>query len=124
MCAYQYHTVIFLHTAPWQAPKDVMVEVEGPHTVNITWLPPPSQHNGVIRLYLVNVSRIGSAGQLTYNSSSTFLLLADLVAYNTYLVRVAAVTIAPGPYSETVHAATPEAGKQSHNRDIVSQMKH
>lgn len=97
-------------TAPAHFPEGVSVDVQGPHTLNVSWSPPATQQNGVIRSYTVNLTT--SAGLTRqYVATSTFILIEDLVPYSTYFIQVAAFTVASGPYSETVYAATPETGK-------------
>ena len=99
-----------LYIAPGQPPEDVTAVIDGPHSINVSWSPPHSEQNGVIRQYLVELSK-SDMTIVFYNSSTTSMALTELESHSTYLIRVAAVTIAAGPYSDTVHAFTPETGK-------------
>ena len=104
-------------TAPAHSPEGVSVDIQGPHTVNVSWSPPSSQQNGVIRSYTVNLTTsTGLTHQ--YIATSTFILIQGLISYSTYFIQVAAFTVASGPYSETAYAATPETGKYSWTKII------
>lgn len=92
-----------------------MVEVQGPHTINVSWSPPHSQQNGVIRSYSLELTWSDTELVEDFVSNTTSFLLVELVAYSTYFIRVAAVTVAAGPYSELAFAATPEAGKSHYS---------
>ncbi len=102
---------MFLNSAPAKAPEYVQVDVLDAHSMNIFWDPPTSHQNGIIRSYTVNIS-MNYREELSHQHSSntTSILITDLIAYSTYFVQVAAVTVAEGPYSDSVYAATPEAG--------------
>jgi hypothetical protein len=87
------------------------VEALDAHTFNVSWNPPSSQRNGVIRNYLVNLTDAVEGLDYQYLANQTSMTIRELVPHNTYFTQVAAVTIAPGPFSESVYAVTPETGK-------------
>lgn len=91
------------------------VEVVDAHTLNVSWSPPSTQQNGVIRGYWVNLTVAATGLGRQYTANLTFIIIRELVAYSTYFIQVAAVTTAPGPFSDSVYAATPEAGKECKN---------
>lgn len=78
--------------------------------MNVSWQPPLSQQNGLIRMYLLNVS-VADSGVITqHRVNDTSVLLDELVPYTTYNIQVAAVTVTLGPYSTNTYSVTPEAG--------------
>lgn len=81
------------------------------HTFNVSWSPPSTQQNGVIRSYTVNLTDAATGLVYQYTANHTSVLIRELVPYNTYFTQVAAVTIASGPFSDSVYAVTPETGK-------------
>lgn len=101
----------YSYAAPAQPPEDVTVDVQNAHTLNVSWIPPTSQQNGMIRSYSVNITMADTGLLHGYISNTTSILIGELVPYSVYFIEVAAVTVATGPYSEIIYAATPEAGK-------------
>ena len=75
------------------------------------WQPPvATQQNGIIRSYILTVSivEVGTSEQLTSNSPQ--LIIHDLHPFYTYSFLIAAVTIRPGPFSDTFSIQMPPAG--------------
>ena len=82
------------------------------HTITVSWHAPYSQQNGLIRMYFVNVTDADSELTTQHRANAnTSITIHELVPYTAYFFRVAAVTVAAGPYSEIAYGATPEAGK-------------
>ena len=78
----------------------------------LTWSPPPvSTHNGMIRMYTVRVLEIDTGFEFYHNTTDTNTALSSLHPYYTYKCSVAAVTVAYGPYSESISIQTEEDGK-------------
>ena len=80
-------------------------------TLHITWKPSTlDQQNGIIRSYEITLSVLetGSSQQLT--STMPELMLLDLHPFYTYSFLIAAVTIGPGPASETFTIQMPQTG--------------
>ena len=103
-------TVLCLCAAPARPPEDVVVDVLGAHTLNVSWLPPSSQQNGVIRSYSVNMTQANTQQDYQHSTNNTSIIIDHLLPYTAYFIQVAAVTVSAGPFSETLYAATPEAG--------------
>lgn len=81
-------------------------------TIVFTWSPPGADlQNGVIREYRVQVQEIETGNFSLYTSFSTSIEISSLHPDYTYDIRVAAVTIAIGPYSAIVNITTPEDGE-------------
>ena len=80
-------------------------------TVAFQWDPPPPQdHNGIIREYVVTISIVGSNESQTQIFTGTTAIIGSLIPSFTYQFTVAAYTIATGPYSASVNITLPEDG--------------
>ena len=80
-------------------------------TVAIQWNPPPPQdHNGIIREYVVTISMLGNNEIRTQIFTGTTAIIGSLIPSFTYQFTVAAYTIATGPYSTSVNITLPEDG--------------
>ena len=82
-------------------------------TVYLSWEPLPSDtKNGIIREYIIHVSvPTDTTDDFMEVSNTTFHTLSNLNPFYTYEIKVAAVTIGPGPYSNTSTVCTPQDGK-------------
>ncbi len=104
--------VVCVYEAPGLPPQSVTITVHDSHSMTVTWMPPSSEHNGVIIGYNVNVTLAYSLLlPVQYFTNSTSFHLEGLTPHSTYHVEVAAVTVAIGPYSEYVYAIIPEDGE-------------
>ena len=80
-------------------------------TVSFQWDPPPPQdHNGIIRKYIVTISIVGRNEIQTQTFTDTSAIIGSLMPSITYQFRVAAYTIATGPYSTSINITLPEDG--------------
>ena len=97
--------------APSGPPTAINVSSLSSTSLFISWSPPlPAQSNGVIQYYIVNVSVAESQEKLQFETSSTTLTLNDLQPFYSHTVIVAAVTVAPGPFSNEYNLALPSDG--------------
>ena len=98
--------------APSSAPLNLSLHEIGSSYALLRWTPPPeSDRNGVIEHYQVQLS--SSLGfNFSYNTagSQTHLLLNSLQPSTQYTCSVAAVTVATGPASTTIHFTTDTSG--------------
>ena len=68
--------------------------------VFLSWKPPPQHHrNGVINGYYVEISEVNSTTTFNYRTEEDYLLVDDLQQDVVYKCRVAAFTVAMGPFS-------------------------
>ena len=75
------------------------------------WNPPPEDaHNGIIRRYSLNVTEVATGRYFSRHTSDLQYTFLHLHPYHTYLFTVAAVTISPGPPTESVAVTTLETG--------------
>ena len=78
----------------------------------LSWSAPPLRdQNGLIRHYRVRCIHQGGGDFEILTDLSTERLIAGLHPFYNYTCSVAAVTVAPGPYSLTVLVTTLEDGK-------------
>ena len=102
---------IALTTAPSSPPINLNVRQVTSTSFILSWSAPPlREQNGLIRHYSVRCThQEGDFEILT--DSLTARLITNLRPFYNYTCSVAAVTIAPGPYSSTVLVTTLEDGK-------------
>ena len=80
----------------------------------LTWdPPPPSQVNGIIREYRLNITEAatGVLLQFTTDADERELVVGDLHPYYIYHCSVVAYTILPGPVTSTFTIQTEEDSK-------------
>lgn len=98
--------------APSGAPQRLTSDVRSSRVVNISWQPPiEEQQNGDIRQYRITLRENPTGREWNMITVSTSHLLDFLHPYYNYTVRVAAYTVAVGPYSESLQFTTHEDGK-------------
>lgn len=79
--------------------------------LNFTWLAPPAnQQNGIITYYIIVFTEVTTSKSFQYTSNVTSLLVNNLHPYYTYNIKIAAVTIEPGPFLSGISLTMPEAG--------------
>lgn len=97
--------------APSGPPEDVSLTIVSSTSIRVSWSPPlTDDHNGIIRLYNINITEVDTGDVFMETSVSTFLVLSNLHPFYTYECIVSAFTIAEGPYSEEAEITTPEDG--------------
>ena len=99
--------------APSAPPENFNTVSVSPTSASITWEPPPADDvNGVVILYIINVTVVGSGETFLLNSTTTSLNVTILQPYRTYICVIAAVTsIGTGPFSVQLVLQTPQARK-------------
>ena len=103
------------HAVPAASPQIIQSMIVNSSSVLISWQPPPlNDRNGIISIYVVNVSlEVNDTMPKQYITSSLNVTLVGLNPFSTYVVAVAAETsVGRGPFSVfTIY--TPEDGKAS-----------
>ena len=90
------------HTAPSAPPQNIDGFAIDHMTVQLMWDPPPLyQQNGVITSYLINVTERETGLVFTRSTTDLRTLFTNLHPDYVYECRVAAVTVAQGPYTLT-----------------------
>ena len=80
-------------------------------SIFISWDPPPAlTQNGIIREYSVIIHNVKSGVNLTFFTLKTQLNVSVLSPYTTYGVKVAAITVASGPFTNTSNVTTLQDG--------------
>ena len=102
---------ILVSSAPKSPPVITTHYAINSSTVAFQWDPPPPQdHNGIIREYVVTISTLGYNETQTQIFTGTTAIIGSLIPSFTYQFTVAAYTIATGPYSTSVNITLPEDG--------------
>lgn len=80
--------------------------------ISISWSSPPTiDINGVIQHYTVEVDEVWTGHTLTFYPTNTNISVGALHPYYVYQCRVAAVTVAQGPFTSNLQIVTGEDGK-------------
>lgn len=106
-------TVIHMpEAAPASAPLGIAAATVTSTGFLLSWSGPPVQdHNGVIRNYSIIIRELNTGNTVNLVSQTTNQLFDSLQPYYNYSVQVAAVTVAPGPFSPAFVITTLEDSK-------------
>jgi receptor-type tyrosine-protein phosphatase Q len=100
-------TLVTPEDVPTSAPTYPSGYALSARSIYLSWYPPPVlERHGIIRQYRINVTEQETGELTTYTTSSTFIELALLHPFYTYVWTVAAVTISPGPYTTSGSVTT------------------
>ena len=100
-------------TVPTSSPRITAAVPVDPTTVELSWNPlSPDEQNGVIVYYIIHITAIHPHMGETFQQNCTMVScnVSQLYPHHTYQFTVSAVTIAPGPHSETSSVTTLESG--------------
>ena len=115
-CLFTSPSFILAPTSPPLSPTGAAVNSR---SVALSWNPPPPEdQNGILRLYIVNITELETGRIIQHTTSATSLQVPLLHPYYTYQWRVSAYTVGEGPYTNVSTVTTPEAG-QFHSQDLV-----
>ena len=107
-------------TEPSGPPLNIETNTTNSYSISLRWEPPlPSDRNGRIVSYLINVTAVETGETFEINTTYTTLSLSlPLSPFTTYEFIVAASTgVGPGPFSQAISVLTPEDGKRHACRD-------
>ena len=103
---------ISIFTVPMAAPRSPSGTAVSTTLITLTWTPPPAiDINGEIRFYLVEVTEVITGRMFTFHAVDTFINIGPLHAGHLYSCRVAAFTIALGPFTSRFTVRSVETGK-------------
>jgi hypothetical protein len=98
-------TVEVPESAPILPPANISILILSPRQIFVLWTPPEKNaRNGVIRMYIVNVT----SNEIYSETSDTSNITLTVLPFRHYHISVAAVTVETGPFSENVAVETPE----------------
>ena len=102
----------FVLVVPVAPPTNMEVEALGPHSILVSWDPPPLlTQNGLILFYTLILTHNVSGQEEVYTSPNTSLILSSLSPYTWYQCTVTANTaIGAGPFFDPVTIQTPQDG--------------
>ena len=94
-------------TAPSSPPPQVRCEATSPTAIVMQWNNvPAAARNGLIRGYTVVLTDTASGQQTSQNTSVRQTTFSNLVPHRAYRCKVAAYTIALGPFSAEIQRTT------------------
>lgn len=87
----------------------------------LSWIQPPLESfNGVLRYYWINIVEEDTSRAYFEYLLGNGGFLSSLHPFYTYTVSVAAVTIAPGPYSNNITITTYQDGEMGGGKQLAS----
>ena len=99
-------------SAPSSSPEKVTSGTVTSTSIILSWQPPPLEsQNGIIRSYEIILVELETGTTFLYNTTETTITISSLHPYYVYEYRVAAVTVATGPFSDPLSVQTLPAGK-------------
>ena len=108
--------MLCIYSAPSSPPQSVGLSPVNSRSVSISWSPPlANATNGVIREYRINITEVITGRIIYLTSTTTSITAAGLHPYYFYECVITAVTVAVGPYSQTIQITTPEDGSYLNN---------
>ena len=112
-------------TVPSSPPRDIQVESHNPVSLNVSWRSPVLGHcNGPITGYMIIYTQDGSSDMMSVSASeisgTTVITISGLVAYVSYSVIMAAMTVnGTGPFSDPpVVGRSGEDGESRHTSKL------
>ena len=140
-----YTCIIAAHTSVGQGPFGTNVTLTTPEdapeappvmlssrnvmsrSVDLSWVAPRrDRHNGIIRYYIIEAYENDTGNTLTYQtlSDQTSLAVGNLHPFNTYSIRIQAVTVGSGPLSLALTVKTLQDSECSLYLFVVFIMVH
>ncbi len=119
MCPFSqilYNIPLSHSTAPSSPPTNLMITELLSRSLHVSWDPPlPESANGIIRKYILNLTRQDTGRTLVKDSYNTTIAFRSLHPYTSYYLTVSAFTVSEGPYTAAIQIDTPEDGKLKFN---------
>lgn len=104
--------VVIPSAVPTAMPRTPSGIAISPTLITLNWIPPPAiDINGLIRFYLVEVTEVVTGRFFTFHAVETFINIGPLNAGYVYRCRVAAYTIALGPFTDFFYVRSMETRK-------------
>ena len=101
-----------LSVAPSEPPQRLSGSNQSSTAIFLSWSTPPAiDINGVIRYYTVQLDEVWTGRTLTFHPISPNISIRGLHPYYVYHCRVAAYTVALGPFTYNLQIVTGEDGK-------------
>ncbi len=124
LCQYYTHyfrwshvsILLYTYTAPASPPGSLSGSSHGSNALSLSWRSvSPIDINGRLNCYEIDIMEVETGRQFQTTSSSTGKTIVSLHPYYVYKCRVAAVTIARGPYTQYINIRTDESGELLRN---------
>ena len=103
-----------LYVAPSAPPQGFTGSNQSSTAIVLSWmLPPAIDINGIIQYYTVELDEVWTGHTFTFHPISPNISVRALHPYYIYQCRVAAYTVALGPFTSNLQIVTGEDGKQN-----------
>ena len=103
-----------LYVAPSTPPQGFTGSNQSSTAIVLSWmLPPAIDINGIIQYYTVELDEVWTGHTFTFHPISPNISVRALHPYYIYQCRVAAYTVALGPFTSNLQIVTGEDGKQN-----------
>ena len=97
--------------APSAPPQGFSGSNQSSTAIFLSWSPPPAiDINGVINYYTVELDEVWTGRSLEFHPTSMNISITALHPYYVYQCRVAAFTVALGPFTSNLQIVTGEDG--------------
>ena len=107
----EINIAVFSFVAPSSPPQAVVTSVLDSTSIFVSWNPPPQEmQNGIIRGYSLLVENEATGEVLSFSTQSTSHTVSGLRPYTSYNCKVAAITVATGPFSPDINITTLQDG--------------
>ena len=105
---------LLTYTVPSASPEIINASSIDPNMLDLEWSPlSPGTENGIILYYNVTLTEQETGVTLQYISNDNYIMIYSLHPYYTYVVMVAAVTVAGSGPTNMITIKMPEDGNQS-----------
>lgn len=114
--------LIPLSSAPYTPPSNLSFSILNSTVIELTWLPPSIEdRNGIISYYWIqvyeaNTSAVSFSLLREVKEDSFPVFIQDLHPFYFYQLRMSAVTVEPGPFTDLISWKLPEDGNLYHLR--------
>ncbi len=102
-----------IFSAPTVAPTNLRGFAIDHSSISLEWDTPPALLlNGILSVYIVNVTERETGNTFERNTTATSIILGSLHPHYVYECRVAAATVEPGPFSTVFGIQVLMAGRK------------
>ncbi len=103
-----------VNAVPSVAPNNVTAVAVNSSVLAVTWEQlPVDQQNGIVQYFTVTVQVQQTSAMFSIDTTELTITISNLHPAYDHILRVAAVTVATGPFSDPVTVTTPDDSKNA-----------
>ena len=103
--------ILSISIAPVSSPREISASLITSTSFVLSWLPPVEEDiNGIVTGYIINMTVDETQESFTLNATTTNITIANLHPFYTHSCIITCVTVAEGPYSDSIEVQTLQAG--------------